>query len=176
MATQGQGDLRTRLQNWLPKLVLAPSFALVLIFVYGFIVFTIYLSFTNSRMLPSYELVGWDNYDKLFRIREWDVAGKNLAIFASLYIVICTLIGLFLAIFLDQKIRGEGVLRPIFLYPMALSFIVTGRGSGFWTPALASKTRCIFGGGTAFSSAGSKTAIWRFTPSSSQRSGKPAVL
>ncbi|MEL6102791.1 MAG: sugar ABC transporter permease [Pseudomonadota bacterium] len=126
MATDTSVDLRTRLQNWLPKLVLAPSFALVLIFVYGFIIFTVYLSFTDSRMLPSYDLVGWENYSKLFRIREWDVAIKNLAIFASLYIVICTFIGLFLAIFLDQKIRGEGVLRPIFLYPMALSFIVTG--------------------------------------------------
>ncbi|MBN2759452.1 MAG: sugar ABC transporter permease [Rhodobacteraceae bacterium] len=119
-------DFRTRMQEYLPKLVLAPSFALVLLFVYGFIAFTIYLSFTDSRMLPSYGWLGWENYSRLFRIREWDVAITNLAIFASLYIVICTLIGLMLAIFLDQKIRGEGVLRPIFLYPMALSFIVTG--------------------------------------------------
>ena len=77
-------------------------------------------------MLPSYEWVGWQNYDRLFRIRQWDTSVVNLAIFASLYIVISTIIGLMLAIFLDQKIRGEGVLRPIFLYPMALSFIVTG--------------------------------------------------
>ncbi|HID67572.1 MAG TPA: sugar ABC transporter permease, partial [Roseibacterium sp.] len=62
----------------------------------------------------------------LFQIRTWDTAVTNLAIFASLYIVICTIIGLMLAILLDQKIRGEGFLRPIFLYPMALSFIVTG--------------------------------------------------
>ena len=119
-------DFRTRLQNWLPKIVLAPSFAIMVIFVYGFIAFTIYLSFTDSRMLPSYEWVGWQNYDRLFRIRQWDTSVVNLAIFASLYIVISTIIGLMLAIFLDQKIRGEGVLRPIFLYPMALSFIVTG--------------------------------------------------
>jgi glucose/mannose transport system permease protein len=119
-------DFRTRLQNWLPKIVLAPSFAIMVIFVYGFIAFTIYLSFTDSRMLPSYGWVGWQNYDRLFRIREWDIAVTNLAIFASLYIVISTIIGLLLAIFLDQKIRGEGILRPIFLYPMALSFIVTG--------------------------------------------------
>jgi glucose/mannose transport system permease protein len=119
-------DFRTRLQNWLPKIVLAPSFAIMVIFVYGFIAFTIYLSFTDSRMLPSFGWVGWQNYDRLFQIREWKVALTNLAIFASLYIVISTLIGLLLAIFLDQKIRGEGILRPIFLYPMALSFIVTG--------------------------------------------------
>ncbi|MBF9049714.1 ABC transporter permease subunit [Roseobacter sp. HKCCD9010] len=126
MAANAPTDLRTRIQVWLPKLVLAPSFAMVLIFVYGFILFTLYLSFTGSRMLPSYDWVGLQNYQNLFRIREWDTAITNLAIFASLYIIICTLIGLFLAIFLDQKIRGEGVLRPIFLYPMALSFIVTG--------------------------------------------------
>ena len=119
-------DFRTRLQNWLPKIVLAPSFAVMVIFVYGFIAFTIYLSFTDSRMLPSYDLVGWQNYERLFRVRQWDTALVNLGIFAGLYIVISTIIGLLLAIFLDQKIRGEGFLRPIFLYPMALSFIVTG--------------------------------------------------
>jgi ABC-type sugar transport system permease subunit len=52
----------------LPKIVLAPSFAIMVIFVYGFIAFTIYLSFTDSRMLPSYDWVGWQNYDRLFRI------------------------------------------------------------------------------------------------------------
>ncbi len=119
-------DFRTRLQAWLPKIVLAPSFAVMVIFVYGFIAFTLYLSFTDSRMLPSYDLVGWQNYERLFRVRQWDTAIINLGIFAGLYIVISTIIGLFLAIFLDQKIRGEGFLRPIFLYPMALSFIVTG--------------------------------------------------
>jgi len=122
----GGVDLRTRLQNWLPKIVLAPSLAVMVIFVYGFIAFTVYLSFTDSRMLPSYGFVGFENYSDLFQIRTWDTAVTNLAIFASLYIVICTIIGLMLAILLDQKIRGEGFLRPIFLYPMALSFIVTG--------------------------------------------------
>lgn len=130
-------DFRTRLQNWLPKIVLAPSFAVMVIFVYGFIAFTVYLSFTDSRMLPSFNLVGWQNYDRLFRIREWDTAVTNLAIFASLYIIICTIIGLMLAILLDQKIRGEGFLRPIFLYPMALSFIVTGTAwKWFLDPAI----------------------------------------
>jgi glucose/mannose transport system permease protein len=119
-------DLRTGLQDWLPKLVLSPSLAMVLVFVYGFILFTIYLSFTDSRMMPSFEWVGFENYSKLWRLSHWTTALTNLAIFASLYIVICTAIGLMLAIFLDQKIRGEGLLRPIYLYPMALSFIVTG--------------------------------------------------
>ncbi|WP_114288107.1 carbohydrate ABC transporter permease [Candidatus Halocynthiibacter alkanivorans] len=118
--------MKDRLQNWLPRLVVAPSFLLVLLFVYGFILYTAYLSMTNSRMLPSSEWVGFANYTKLFKLRSWDTALKNLAIFGILYIVICSALGLFLAILLDQKIRAEGVIRPIYLYPMALSFIVTG--------------------------------------------------
>ena len=124
MATKA--DFRTTLQDWLPKLVLAPSFAVTLLFVYGFILFTVVLSFTGSKMLPKWDWVGFENYHKLFALPAWSTAITNIAIFATLYIVICTLIGLMLAIFLDQKIRGEGVLRPIYLYPMALSFIVTG--------------------------------------------------
>lgn len=119
-------DLKSRLQNWIPKLVLSPSLALTFVFVYGFIVFTVYLSFTNSRMLPNSDLVGFANYERLWGLRAWWTAIENVAIFASLYIIICIVIGLSLAIFLDQKIRGEGMLRPIYLYPMALSFIVTG--------------------------------------------------
>jgi glucose/mannose transport system permease protein len=117
---------RERLGEFLPRIVLAPSFAAVLIFVYGFIVFTGYLSFTDSKILPSFDFVGWKNYVRLWSLPNWWIALENLAIFASLYIVICTAIGLGLAILLDQKIRGEGVLRPIYLYPMAISFIVTG--------------------------------------------------
>jgi len=127
-------DLRTRLQNWIPKLVLSPSLALMLVFVYGFILFTVYVSFTESRIFPftdnqgqvSYALIGLDNYDTLWRLSHWTTSLTNLGIFAALYISISVVIGLSLAIFLDQKIRGEGVLRPIYLYPMALSFIVTG--------------------------------------------------
>ncbi|OIQ06422.1 MAG: ABC transporter permease [Rhodobacteraceae bacterium CG2_30_10_405] len=119
-------DFRTLLQNWLPKLVLAPSLAVILLFVYGFIAYTAVLSFTGSKMLPRFTSVGFENYEKLFALPAWHTVIVNIAIFASLYIVICTAIGLMLAIFLDQKIRGEGMLRPIYLYPMALSFIVTG--------------------------------------------------
>ena len=118
--------MKNYLQLWLPRIVLAPSVFLILVFVYGFIIYTGYLSMTDSRMLPTYEWMGWDNYFKLFRLRHWKIAVNNLAIFGILYILICTIIGLLLAILLDQKIRAEGFLRPIFLYPMALSFIVTG--------------------------------------------------
>jgi len=130
MATTAQAAVsnpRATLQDWLPKLVLAPSFALILLFVYGFIVFTAVLSFTNSKLLPDFSAwVGFGNYVRLFNHPNWITSLKNLAIFSSLYIVVCSLLGLGLAILLDQKIRAEGLIRPIYLYPMALSFIVTG--------------------------------------------------
>lgn len=114
------------LQAALPRLVLAPSFAVILLFVYGFILWTIYLSFTRSRLLPVYELTGFDAYRRLWSQPSWHTALSNLVIFGVLYIGICLALGLTLAILLDQKIRGEGVLRPVYLYPMAVSFIVTG--------------------------------------------------
>ncbi|MGR3812834.1 MAG: carbohydrate ABC transporter permease [Cognatishimia activa] len=126
MARAGDVDFKTKLQHWIPKVVLSPSLALVLLFVYGFILFTVYLSFTDSRILPSYGWVGLENYSKLWRLSHWETSLKNLGVYALLYISISTVVGLTLAIFLDQKIRGEGILRPIYLYPMALSFIVTG--------------------------------------------------
>ncbi|MEP2028581.1 MAG: sugar ABC transporter permease [Paracoccaceae bacterium] len=126
MALTAAADFKTRLQTWLPKLVLSPSLALVLVFVYGFILFSVYLSFTDSRLLPSFGWVGWENYSKLWRLSHWEISLTNMGIFAALYIGICTVLGLGLAIFLDQKIRGEGMIRTIYLYPMALSFIVTG--------------------------------------------------
>ena len=126
MSSTHRVSLPERLQLWLPKLVLSPSVALVFLFVYGFILFTLYLSFSDSRILPSYSWVGFENYEKLWRLSHWKKSLTNLLVFAAFYIGIAISLGLALAIFLDQKIRGEGILRPIFLYPMALSFIVTG--------------------------------------------------
>ncbi len=124
---------RTRMQDLLPKLVLAPSFALILVFVYGFIAWTFYLSFTNSKAFYSSTLVGLSNYQKLWTWTfetdppsGWYTAIVNMGLFGGLYVVFCLILGLTLAILLDQKIRGEGFLRPIYLYPLALSFIVTG--------------------------------------------------
>jgi glucose/mannose transport system permease protein len=114
------------LERHVPKLVLAPSFLAVLIFVYAFIGWTAWVSFTRSRLMPNYDIVGTIQYERLFASPRWDTAMGNLFIFGILFIVISMVLGLLLAIFLDQKIRTEGVLRTIYLYPMALSLIVTG--------------------------------------------------
>lgn len=111
---------------WLPKLVVAPTFLISFLFIYGLIAWNGYLSLTASRLLPNYEFVGLDQYRSLFENERWWLALTNLGIFGGLFIGGAMVVGLLLAILLDQKIRGEGVLRTIYLYPMALSFIVTG--------------------------------------------------
>ncbi len=115
-----------RLQAWLPRLVLAPSAAVSLCFVYGFMLWTLVLSLSNSRMLPSYDFVGFAQYARLMANDRWWVASTNLVLFGGLFIGICLVLGALLAILLDQRIRQEGALRTLYLYPMALSFIVTG--------------------------------------------------
>ena len=114
-------------ENLLPKLVIAPSFVLGFAFIYGLMIWNGVLSLTGSRMLPNYEtFVGLEQYVQLWSMDRWYVALKNLGIFSALYVGGSMLVGMVLAIFLDQKIRAEGWLRTIYLYPMALSFIVTG--------------------------------------------------
>jgi glucose/mannose transport system permease protein len=111
---------------WLPKLVVAPSFLLAFFFIYGLIAWNGYLSLTNSHLFPNYDFAGFQNYASLADSDRFHVALKNLVIFGFLFIGGSMAIGLLLAILLDQKIRAEGVLRTIYLYPMAISFIVTG--------------------------------------------------
>src|SRR6185295_8776111 len=110
----------------LPKLLISPSVLLVLVCVYGYIMFTLYLSFTSSTMMPTYDWVGGTNYHRLFGLENWNVSVRNLLVFALLYIGAAIGLGLGFAILIDQQIRAEGAFRSIFLYPMALSFIVTG--------------------------------------------------
>ena len=183
------------IEDMLPKIVLAPTFLAAVIFIYAFIIWTAWISMTQSTLLPNYKIAaGYKitkkglaqleregvpqtvleklhplkereltdkkskflrdvkkqigskqsrkyrdlilqhsstltplfHYKKLFDSDRWMVALKNVVIFGFLFITICIILGLLLAIFLDQRIRIEGSLRTIYLYPMALSFIVTG--------------------------------------------------
>ena len=114
------------LQDNMPKIVLAPSFIAVMVFVYGFIAWTAWVSLTRSRLMPRYEFDSLIQYERLADSPRFETAMVNLAIFGTLFIVIAMALGLLLAILLDQKIRTEGAIRTIYLYPMALSMIVTG--------------------------------------------------
>ena len=87
---------------------------------------TIYHSFTNSRLLPKSEFVGLDQYERLWTTDRWLISIENLAIYGFFSMIFSLFIGFMLAALLDQKIRFENTFRTIFLYPFALSFIVTG--------------------------------------------------
>ncbi|NOI67552.1 MULTISPECIES: sugar ABC transporter permease [unclassified Vibrio] len=121
-----QRSFGDRLQNWLPKIVLAPSMLIVVVCIYGYIIWTAILSLTSSRFLPSYNFAGLIQYEKLMDNDRWMTSIANLGIFGVLFILLAIVLGVGLAILLDQNIRQEGAIRTIYLYPMALSFIVTG--------------------------------------------------
>ena len=84
------------------------------------------ISLSNSSLLPSYDYVGFDHYASLWHNRRWNIAYTNLFMFGVLYVVGAMAIGLLLAILIDQRVRGEAVWRTIYLYPLAVSFVVTG--------------------------------------------------
>ena len=107
-------------------LAVAPSGAVLFVFVYGFIFWSFLISLTSSKTVPTYRFVGFYQYALLWSNDRWLESIANLAIFAALFVGLSTLTGLLQAILIDQKIRCEGVIRTIYLYPMAISFIVTG--------------------------------------------------
>ncbi len=116
--------------RWLARrldvLTVLPSGLLLLFFVYGFILWSFVLSLTSSRIAPVYDFVGLQQYALLWANDRWIESLKNLATFGIVFVVMSTLVGLLQAVFIDQRVRAEGVIRTIYLYPMAISFIVTG--------------------------------------------------
>lgn len=119
--------MKPAFETALPKLVVTPAFVLGFAFIYGLMIWNGVLSLTASRMLPNYsEFVGLAQYARLWDMDRWWQALRNLGLFTVLYVGGSMGLGLVLAILLDQKVRAEGVLRTLYLYPMALSFVVTG--------------------------------------------------
>ncbi|HPU44177.1 MAG TPA: sugar ABC transporter permease [Dictyoglomaceae bacterium] len=108
-------------------LFLLPSIILVGIFVYGFIVWTGFISLTNwNDIFPDFSLVGLRNYVDLFQNLRFQISIKNTLVFTLLFLISSLIIGFLLAVLLDQKIHGENIFRNIYIFPMAISFIVTG--------------------------------------------------
>ncbi len=113
------GSALTELAIWLPLLVAAGN-------VVVFTLWTTWVSFTASSLMPDYTWVGLRNYWAVTRTANFQIAYVNLVIFGLGYVLLTMALGLLLAILLDQRVRGENVLRTIFLYPLAVSFVVTG--------------------------------------------------
>ncbi|MBC8499409.1 MAG: sugar ABC transporter permease [Candidatus Atribacteria bacterium] len=113
--------------KWTPILFITPSIVAVGIFIYGFIGWTSFISFTKwNNVLPDYTLAGFENYRKLFANMRFQIDLQNTLVFTVIFVIFSLLIGLLLAVLIDQRIKGEGIFRNLFLLPMAVSFIVSG--------------------------------------------------
>ena len=117
--------MTTRWSKLAPQLALSPSVAVTFFVFFGGIGWTIYLSFTASRRFPDYTLVGFRQYVRLFKDAAWIVSLENAVIFAIGSLASIAL-GFILAALIDKEARGEAIFRTVFLYPLAISLIVTG--------------------------------------------------
>ncbi len=109
-----------------PQIALLPAMLIALVVYCGTTGWTVWISLTNSKMLPSSVFVGLRQYESLFGNERWQVSVSNLAIFGVLFVLISLAVGFVLAVLIDQRLRVEGLLRTVFLYPFSMSFIVTG--------------------------------------------------
>ena len=145
--------------------LLTPSIVAVAIFVYGFIAWSIRVSLSQWKgLLPDYTWAGLSQYTYLFHDARFMIDVRNTGLFTVLFIAGCLVIGLGLAILLDQKLKGESIFRSIFLFPMAISFIASGVVWGWlMNPATGSR---ITGINLIFQSLGlnSFISLWHSTP------------
>lgn len=114
------------LRNLTAKVAALPMIATTLVVFVGCSLWSVLYSFTSSKTLPKENFVGFAQYERLFGSSRWMTSIENLAIFGVCTLIFSLTIGFLLAVCMDQKIRFENTFRTIFLYPFALSFIVTG--------------------------------------------------
>jgi glucose/mannose transport system permease protein len=125
---------RAHHERWIAFLMLLPSIILIGIFVYGFIAWTGVVSVSKwDGIRPDYTWVGLANFRQLFSQAVGGISARrfntdlwNTFFFTLFFLFLCVVIGLLLAILLDQKVKGEGIFRTVYLFPMAISFVVTG--------------------------------------------------
>lgn len=114
------------LRRLVPWSALLPMALVVLVAYLGTALWTLRVSLSSARTFPSDDFVGLAQYERLFGNERWLQSLQNLAVYGVLFIGACMVIGFLLAVFIDQKVRGEGLLRTVFLYPYAMSFVATG--------------------------------------------------
>ena len=113
-------------KNLNAKIASIPMILTAVVVFLGGTAWTILYSFTDSKLLPRLRFVGLDQYERLWSAPRWLISIENLAVYGILALILSFVIGFMLAALLDQKIRFEDAFRTIFLYPFALSFVVTG--------------------------------------------------
>jgi glucose/mannose transport system permease protein len=107
-------------------LALSPAMLIMVVVYLGCTGWTVWMSFTASRMLPNSTFVGLRQYASLLGNERWQMSVFNLVVFGTLFLVASLVLGFLLAVAIDQRLRSENVLRSVFLYPFSMSFIVTG--------------------------------------------------
>lgn len=117
---------QNRIIELTPQIVLIPTIILALGYVVGFSLWTIWISLSTSTLLPDPSFQGFEQYVRLWGSKRWTVAYQNLFLFGSLYVFGSLVLGTLLAILIDQRVKFEAIWRTIYLYPLAISFIVTG--------------------------------------------------
>jgi glucose/mannose transport system permease protein len=126
-------NISRRRRKWLNKdmalaiIVLLPSIIAVAVFIYGFIAWTFYISTVDWKSaVPDYSFVGLKNWIRLFGDRRFHMDMRNLAFYAIGFMSQCVIFGFLLASLLDQNIKGEAIFRTVFIFPFAVSGVVTG--------------------------------------------------
>lgn len=113
-------------QAWSAHAALLPLGATVLIAYVASILWTIRISLSSSKLLPKSDWAGLSQYENLFASDRWLTALTNVGLFGVSFIVSALILGFLLAVFVDQKVRLEGVFRTIYLYSYAISFVACG--------------------------------------------------
>jgi glucose/mannose transport system permease protein len=117
---------RRRIRHPAAYLALLPAALIAVVAYLGCMLWTVRLSFTSSKLLPKLDFVGLAQYQRLFENERFIVSIENILIFGVLYLVGALVLGFLMAVFIDQRIRGEAVFRTIYLFPYSMSFVVTG--------------------------------------------------
>ena len=107
--------------------ILLPLLLVLFVFVYGFIAWSLRISFTDwNSILPDMTWIGFANYQGLFASQRFQTDIRNTIYFTVFFITLCIVGGFFLSYLLYSKLKGESFLRTIYLFPLSLSFVVTG--------------------------------------------------
>lgn len=115
-----------RRRAWAAPIALLPM-AVVVIGVYvATVLWSVRISMSGSRIFPKDDFIGLAQYQRLFETERWIASLQHVAIFGVLFVSACLVLGFLLAVFIDQRVRAEDVLRTIYLYPYAMSFVATG--------------------------------------------------
>jgi glucose/mannose transport system permease protein len=117
---------RPRRSNFSLHAALMPLAITTLLAYVGSVLWSIWIAFTPSKMLPRNEWIGFAQFERLFETDRWIVSLQHMGILAFVYIGGVLVLGTLLAVFIDQRVKGEAAFRTIFLYPFAMSFVVTG--------------------------------------------------